>query len=103
MAIIPDTEKAAGYVVQEAKESNRFLSRSGRFLKRRDRGSKLGIERAYVHTSAELLEMRDCIPLTSFVFRGRYNTEVDFTGISCNPPMKFEEFLEIYQQFVSFR
>lgn len=106
MAKIPVV--AAGYVVQLAEKSNRFLSRGKRFVKHSTRSSsklassQLGIERAWVHKTESLLRCDGIIPHNAILYPARYNYEARYTGVGGNTTT-FEEFLDIYRQPISFR
>lgn len=87
----------AGFVVLQEEGTNYFLSRSGYYIKRRDRKNTLGIQRAFVHTVDELLKEQGSITPSARLYYAVFNSDTGFTSVSCHPPIDIEEFINVYE------
>jgi hypothetical protein len=83
-------DKAAGYVVQST--DDHFLSRTMRFVRKRDRSKAKGINRAWVHRKVSLLEAGPWASEATMVYPARYNGTTTYAEI-LGPAITFREFV----------
>lgn len=88
---------AAGYVIQK-RDKNIFLSGGKRFIKHRNHGARLGINRAYVHSLTDVVKGGKWADDDLLVHPARYNPKsevmptelVGFTG------RRYRDFINSY-------
>jgi hypothetical protein len=86
-----------GYVVEKKECRNVFLTQFGYFVRRKNYGSSLGIERARVHSSESLLKYKDggIIPGDALLHSACYDTETGNIKIEVvHSTTTYQEFLE---------
>jgi hypothetical protein len=88
-----EEKQAAGYVIQGAK--NRFLSRSGRFVKHLDHSKRKGIKRAWVHSEEFLMRGGTWAAQATEVYPAIYDPEIEFTVIT-GAPVSYQDFFMIH-------
>jgi len=86
-------KEAVGYVVEDQNLKNHFLSRSGRFVKHSNRGSILGVNRAWVHDDILSKVVSGTITSEILVHPARYNPITRLTEVT-GSVMSFSEFIQ---------